>query len=301
MPAGGGLEGSTNLQSPTFPLGRTSSDPGAHGSETTPPLGPPPQGFPSPAGEATHRAIRYTISHYRSSFLIHVPEIQRSPYPETVPDTTYRTSCSRGTSGFFSRTSGMPSRSKLLTYVVLLLQMGSSIFAITAILTNHWGVIPSQSTHFGLSTLCDRFEACASVVIIGADDVLNLLSAVFCLGVVFAIVCGILELCGTYACFLVLGAYSFLLALLGFAALVHSVVVFNNAISQQYRFSWSYALGWMSVVMAVISGALGFYSHWTEPKTKPESPVPDQAAIQTVAGDLQNTSVINEYALPPTS
>lgn len=68
----------------------------------------------------------------------------------------------------FRRSSNMSCRSKLLTYVTLLLQLGTSILAITAMVTNYWGVVPSESIHFGLTSYCDKYEKCTSGTLIGA-------------------------------------------------------------------------------------------------------------------------------------
>ncbi|XP_066465468.1 claudin domain-containing protein 2-like [Eleutherodactylus coqui] len=215
---------------------------------------------------------------------------------------TRRASCKQATRRSLRRSSDMSWKSKLLTYVILLLQLGTSILAIVAMVTNYWGTIPSVSAHFGLHRLCDNQERCSSVVFPGADDVLNLLATVFGLGAVMSLSCGIMELIRTYAFFAFLGGFSFFLALLGFAAMVHSVVVFNAELVGHfnYTFSWSFAMGWMSVLTAVISGALSFYVWWMEPKTT-EPSVSASAVIETGTGIPQNTLETNEYVVPPTS
>ncbi|CAJ0968870.1 unnamed protein product [Ranitomeya imitator] len=81
-------------------------------------------------------------------------------------------------------------QSKLLTYVVILLLIGTSVLAITAMVSSYWGRVPSQSLHFGLTIICDDNETCSSRTLIGADDVLNLLITAFIFSAVLSMTCG---------------------------------------------------------------------------------------------------------------
>ncbi|XP_069596978.1 uncharacterized protein [Ranitomeya imitator] len=192
-------------------------------------------------------------------------------------------------------------QSKLLTYVVILLLIGTSVLAITAMVSSYWGRVPSQSLHFGLTIICDDNETCSSRTLIGADDVLNLLITAFIFSAVLSMTCGIMELIRTFACFALLGGCSLLITLLGFAAMVHSVVVFNSLFGSFYTFSWSFAVGWLSVLTAAMSAALSFFLFRTAPKTTSDESSSSSAptAIVTVTGNTQNPPATKEGIVPP--
>ncbi|XP_077113448.1 uncharacterized protein LOC143768690 [Ranitomeya variabilis] len=191
-------------------------------------------------------------------------------------------------------------QSKLLTYVVILLLFGTSVLAITAVVSSYWGRVPSQSLHFGLTIICDDNETCFSGTLIGTDDVLNLLITAFIFSAVLSMTCGIMELIRTFACFALLGGCSLLITLLGFAAMVHSVVVFNSLFGSFYTFSWSFAVGWLSVLTAAMSAALSFFLFWTARKTTlDESSSSAPTAIVTITGNTQNPPATNEGIVPP--
>ncbi|KAG8541686.1 hypothetical protein GDO81_028451 [Engystomops pustulosus] len=143
---------------------------------------------------------------------------------------------------------------KLLTYVVLLLQMGSGILAMVAFFSDYWGVVPAIPAHFGLTRICTERSGCDLITVSGAGSVFFLLLVAFLLGFVLALTCAIMELIRTYACFGFLTVVSLLQALMSFAGMVHSVVVFNAFYGSEFYYSWSFALGWLCVVTSVISG-----------------------------------------------
>ncbi|KAM4014684.1 uncharacterized protein ACNLHF_001474 [Anomaloglossus baeobatrachus] len=192
-------------------------------------------------------------------------------------------------------------QTKLWTLAVILLLGGTSALTITAFVSSHWGRIPSQSLHFGLSIICDENETCSSGTLIGADDVLNLLITVFVISSVLSMTCGIMELFRSYACFAFLGGVSLLLALLGFAAMVHSVVVFNALFGSLYTLSWAFAVGWLSVLTSAISAALSIYLWWTVPKTTSDESSSSSAptVIATITGNTQSPPATTECIVPP--
>ncbi|XP_063800055.1 protein NKG7-like [Pseudophryne corroboree] len=150
---------------------------------------------------------------------------------------------------------------------IFFLQQCTNVLAITALVTDYWGVIPSTSGNFGLFRYCDKVKECLSIPVTG--DVINLLIAMFIIGIIVLLPCAIVDLRMNFGCLSCQGVLSFLMALLGFAAMTHAAVIFSSFFAEiSYHYSWSFALGWLSVVLAIISGALSFYICRMDPESK---------------------------------
>lgn len=159
---------------------------------------------------------------------------------------------------------------------ISIIQLSASVLAAVTAFTKSWGFIPDQSLYFGLTDLSPN-----------TDDVINLLMAVLGIGLVVSLPCCILEFCAGLGCNILLCCVSGLMALLAFAAMIHGIVVLSNAIYFQY--SWSFGLGWLTVIIAVASGVLSFFTREKETK---ETGIP--AALPVQGATQQNIAVISE-------
>ncbi|XP_031761739.1 uncharacterized protein LOC116412203 [Xenopus tropicalis] len=184
--------------------------------------------------------------------------------------------------------------------LILLLVMGSSFLALTAMITDYWATIPSKSLHMGLFRICDQHKSCNSLV--GTDNPKNLLIAVFVIGMFFLLPCGILEVWyarkGRLGTLLFVGAISCLQVILTFAGVVSGAVLISDFLKMEvFYFSWSFALGWISVIISAALVGLSFYINKVEPRshspTGTEGPVANETnrEVQVAVIPVPETTV----------
>ncbi|MEE6519419.1 hypothetical protein FKM82_031239 [Ascaphus truei] len=89
---------------------------------------------------------------------------------------------------------------------------------------------------------------------------------------------------GSLGCLMYVGVISSVLAILGFAAMVNGAV--NLRPDQPFSYSWAFALGWISVIMAVTSAALSVYVS----RVEPAAPIPEPQAEAGTATGTQTSS-----------
>ncbi|CAH2318661.1 lens fiber membrane intrinsic -like [Pelobates cultripes] len=154
-----------------------------------------------------------------------------------------------------------------LKSAILVLLLVCSILALTAMITDFWITIPSTFQYAGLFRICTRGSGCLNFA--DLDDVKNLLLSAFIIGLVFTLPFAIIELryarTGGFGCLLIVGVFSSLIALLGFVAMIMGAVFFSSRLGSTYSYSWSFALGWLSVITAIATAAFSFYIFKVEP------------------------------------
>ncbi|XP_041425656.1 lens fiber membrane intrinsic protein-like isoform X1 [Xenopus laevis] len=169
--------------------------------------------------------------------------------------------------------------------IILLLILGSSLLALIAMITDYWAIIPSTSQHMGLFRICNKHKTCYSLL--GTDSPKYLLISVFVIGMLL-LPCGILEVfyasSGRLGCLKCVGVISCLQVILTFSGLISATVLLSSFLkTETFYFSWSFALGWLAVIVAAAQVALSFYIN----KIEPPSPAPTVTGIMGTLHEIQ--------------